>query len=214
MAAGASLNYEAGTSHSIVVRATDSGGLTFDKTLAIGVQNVNELVSFDVQRGASQRSYIRYVDLVFESSVGLSQLISEGRISLTRSNLGGTSPVNVSLTGKLRLSGNRVTIDFGSGGIGGNRNSATGNGYYQLHVDTDRNGSKETQRCFYRLLGDTNGDRTVNSTDVSNVTSDIGRRNAKWRSDLNGDGVVNSTDRNLARSQLGRTLASHLALDD
>ena len=214
VAAGASLNYEWATSHSIVVRATDAGGLSYDKTLAIGVQNVNELVSFDVQRGAAQRSFIRYVDLVFESAAGLSQLISEGRFALSRSNLGGTTPVNVSLSGKLKLNGNRVTVDFGTNGIGGNRNSATGNGYYRLNVDTDRDGAKETQRSFYRLLGDTNGDRTVNSTDVNNVNRDQGRRGSNLRSDVNGDGVVNSTDKTLVRGQLGRTLAWHLALDD
>ena len=174
VASGASLNYEAATSHTIVVRATDGGGLSFDKTLTVGVQNVNELVSFDVQKGAAQRSYIRYVDLVFESAAGLSQLISEGRFRLTRFDLSGNNAVNVSLSGKLKLSGNRVTVDFGTNGIGGNRNSATGNGYYRMTVDADRDGSQETQRNFYRLLGDTNGDRTVNSTDRNNVNRDQG----------------------------------------
>ncbi|MFN7878298.1 MAG: beta strand repeat-containing protein, partial [Pirellula sp.] len=36
------LNFEANTSHAIVVRATDQGGLTFDQTVTIGVSNVNE----------------------------------------------------------------------------------------------------------------------------------------------------------------------------
>ena len=42
VADGSLLNYEASTSHSITVRVTDSGGLTYDKTFSIGVSNVNE----------------------------------------------------------------------------------------------------------------------------------------------------------------------------
>ncbi len=42
VANGSLLNFEAATSHSIVVRTTDQGGLTFDKTMTINVSNVNE----------------------------------------------------------------------------------------------------------------------------------------------------------------------------
>ncbi|WP_413936955.1 beta strand repeat-containing protein, partial [Nitrospira sp. BLG_1] len=36
------LNYEAATSHSVTVRVTDSGGLTYDETFTINLTNVNE----------------------------------------------------------------------------------------------------------------------------------------------------------------------------
>jgi Ca2+-binding RTX toxin-like protein len=42
VANGSLLNFEAATSHSITVRATDSGGLTRDQTFTIAVTNVNE----------------------------------------------------------------------------------------------------------------------------------------------------------------------------
>jgi parallel beta-helix repeat protein len=214
VASGASLNYEAATGHAIIVRATDAGGLSLDKSLTINLQNVNEVVSFNVQRGAAQRSYIRYVDLIFESSAGLNQLISEGRVRLTRFNLGGTSPVNVGLAGKLKINGNRITADFGTGGIGGNRNTSVGNGYYRFSVDADRDGSQETLRHFYRLLGDTNGDRVVNSVDQFNVNRAQGRKGTNLPADVNGDRLVNTTDRDTVRKQLGRRLASTLPLDD
>lgn len=214
VASGASLDFETAATHTIVVRATDSGGLTLDKTLAITVQNVNEVVGFDVQHGATERSYIRYVDLVFESATGLSQLISEGRIHLTRFGTGGANPVGVSLAGKLKVVGNHVTADFGVNGIGGNRNSAVGNGYYRFLVDADRNGSYETLRSFYRLLGDTNGDRVVNSVDQTNVNRAFGQRGTNLNPDVNGDGVINSTDRDLVRGQLGRKVGLNLPLDD
>jgi hypothetical protein len=214
VAAGAPLNFEAASSYAVTVRATDSGGLSLDEMLTIQVTNVNELVSFDVQRGSIQRSYIRYIDMLFESADGLTQLVAEGRFGLTRAGLFGNSPVNVSLAGKLKVVGNRVTIDFGAQGIGGSRNSTAGNGYYRLSIDADRNGTRETERTFYRLLGDTNGDRTVNSVDVNNIRVALGRKGTNLNQDINGDGVVNSTDRDLARKQLGKSLASTLPLND
>jgi hypothetical protein len=42
VAAGALLDYESATSHGIVVRVTDQGGLTFDKAFTIGVTDVPE----------------------------------------------------------------------------------------------------------------------------------------------------------------------------
>ncbi len=172
------------------------------------------LIGFDVQRGAAQRLSIRYLDLVLESGAGLTQLIAEGRVRLTRFGLGGLSPVNVPLAGKLTVVGNRIVIDFGAQGIGGNRNTTAGNWYYRLSVDTDRNGSFESLRHFYRLLGDTNGDRTVNAIDRNVVNANLGRRGANLNADVNRNGVVNSTDQYLVRQNVGRVLASSLPLDD
>src|SRR5207253_886814 len=36
------LDYENATSHDVIVRVTDAGGLTFDKTFTLAVSNVNE----------------------------------------------------------------------------------------------------------------------------------------------------------------------------
>ena len=162
----------------------------------------------------SSRSYIRYLDLIFESSAGLSQLISEGRVHLTRFTPSGTSPVSVSLAGKLKVVGNHITADFGANGIGGNRNSVVGNGYYRLTIDTDRDGTYETQRNFYRLFGDTNGDRAVDSIDLANVNRAQGKRGTNMMSDVNGDGIVNGTDRDIVRKQIGHGILASLPLDD
>jgi hypothetical protein len=206
-------NYEAATSHTIQVRATDAGGLTYDKNLTVNVGNVNEVVDLIVQRGMSQRSYIRYVDVVFESAGGLAQLIAEGRVRFTRLSLTGTGGVFVSIAGKASVVANRVAIDFGVQGIGGNRNSAVGDGYYRVRVDADRNGSLETWRHFYRLLGDTNGDRRVTANDVNAIAAHQGKRGT-FNTDVNGDGVVNATDLALARQQVNKALAASLPLTD
>ncbi len=207
------INFEAATSHTLVVRATDAGGLSVTKALVVSVQNVNELVSFDVQRGMRQRSFIRSIDLVFESGDGLTELVAAGRIGLTRFNLSGVSGVNVSLAGKVLVVGNRVVLDFGPQGIGGNRSSSVGDGYYGLRLDADDDGRFETVRNFYRLLGDTDGDRAVTTIDRSRVNANLGRRGTH-EADVNGDGVVNATDRNLVNSRIGRRLAANLVVHD
>ena len=43
MADGTLLDYESATSHSVTVRVTDAGGLTYDETFAINLTNVNEV---------------------------------------------------------------------------------------------------------------------------------------------------------------------------
>ena len=70
----------------------------------------------------------------------------------------------------------------------------------------------ETSLTFYRLLGDVNGDRQVNSADQTAVTATIGTSNSQY--DVNGDGIVNSTDVLMVRRALGRRLASGMAVDD
>ena len=131
-----------------------------------------------------------------------------------RHSLTGTNGVNVSLAGKLKVVGNHVTVNFGASGIGGHRSSSVGDGYYRISVDTDRDGSYETLKSFYRLLGDTNGDRTVNSSDQDTVQANLKRRGTNLNPDVNGDGVVNTTDRDIVRRQIGRSIAMNLTLDD
>ena len=104
-------------------------------------------------------------------------------------------------------------IFFGANGLGGNRNSNVGDGYYRLETDLDGNGSFETAKTFYRLLGDTNGDRTVNDADVANIDAAILSWVYVGDCDLNGDGVVNATDRLFASRYRGRSIAAWLWLD-
>ena len=42
VADGTLLDYESATSHSVTVRVTDAGGLTYDETFTINLTNVNE----------------------------------------------------------------------------------------------------------------------------------------------------------------------------
>ena len=210
-------NFEAptdnGANNSYFVTVTVSDGVNppVNKTIKVTVTNATELGGIDVQNGQTQRSYLRELDVIFDQSSGLMDLIDNNRLQLTRFDLNG-------LNGSLKsfptptVVGNKIHFDFGVQGIGGNRNTNAGDGYYELAVDMDGNGSFETKNYFYRLLGDVNGDRKVDATDSSLTLSAFGTRNPER--DVNGDGFFNAIDRTLVLRALGRKLKDDLFLND
>ena len=207
----ASFNYEMQSSYSVRVRSTDQGGLSIDSVFTISVTNVTELGGINVQNGQTQRSYVRYLDVLFDQSGDLLDLINNNRLQLTKSDLNGLNSTVMSFPNRI-VAGNSIKLDFGVQGIGGNRSSNMGDGYYELAVDLDNNGSFESKKYFYRLLGDVNGDRRVDSTDSSLTLSAYGTTNPER--DVNGDGFVNANDRTLVLRALGRKLMDDLFADD
>ena len=63
---------------------------------------------------------------------------------------------------------------------------------------------------FFRLAGDANGDRKVNSTDLSIVNASLGKSTGQTgfnvNADLNVDGRVNNTDKSIVTTNSGHTL--------
>jgi subtilase family serine protease len=124
------------------------------------------VAGFDVQRNMVQRSFVRYLDVTFNTSAGVAELVgsygtSSSRVRLTRFGLDGGGGTGVDLTGAMLASGGSISFDFGAAGLV--------NGYYVLAFDLDGDGTFETERRFYRLLGDVNGDRRVDQSDVRAV---------------------------------------------
>jgi hypothetical protein len=173
---------------------------------------VLSVVTLDVSQGQIQRSYIRYLDITTAQSSVASQIVSSNRIRLRKADLNGIGSQNVPLTGFLSANGANISIDFGAAGIQNSRNTNRADGYYTLELDLDNDNVFETSLTFYRLLGDVNGDRQVNSADQTAVTAAIGTSNPEY--DVNGDGMVNSTDVLMVKRALGRKLANGLAVDD
>ena len=210
-------NFEAptdiGANNSYFVTVTVSDGVNppVNKTVKVTVTNATELGGIDVQNGQTQRSYLRTLDLLFDQSSGLMDLIDNNRLQLTQFDLNGQNGVLKSFL-KPTVVGNKINFDFGAQGIGGNRNTNAGDGYYELAVDMDGNGSFETKKSFYRLLGDVNGDKKVDSTDRNLTLSAFGTTNPER--DVNGDGFVNANDRTLILRALGRKLKDDLFLND
>lgn len=181
------------------------------------------VVDFDVQQGADQRSFIRYLDVFFNTSSQLAAIINSlgdgnsanDRIRLTRFGLDGSGPgTDVSLAGRVNALDRALALDFGADGLGGDRNGAAGDGYYRLAVDLDGDGSLESELAFFRLFGDADGDGDVDNNDLAAVTSALGQVGANLNGDLNGDGRVNALDRQAWQRGRGKTIAIGLQLDD
>ena len=169
------------------------------------------VTSFVVQKGSIGRSFVRYADLGFNTSATLAEMVASigsanPRIRMKNTGLDGSENVNYNLAGKIAAIDAVLALDFGAQGIGGDRNAAIGDGSYLVELDLDGNGSFETSRRFFRLLGDVNGDKVVDALDSSIVAANIGATGTNQAADVNGDGLVNATDTLLARRQRGRRI--------
>jgi hypothetical protein len=176
-----------------------------------------DVTGFELSKGQTQRSYIRYIDLTLANSSLASTLASNlSRLKLTKSSLTGDGASNVAIPASVVSAvGNQLKLDFGAAGLGASRNSNSGDGYYTLGLDLNNDGVYETKFFFYRIFGDVNGDRIVNATDESLVTANANTTvpyNAN--NDPNGDGVVNGSDVIVVRRALGRQLGSGLLITD
>ncbi len=180
----------------------------------------------DVHLGGQQRSYIRYLDVLFSTEEELQELLVPGRIKVERFSLNAadvTPETGIAVTSfSVVKLGDRLRLDFGTNGITGNRNTNAGDGFYRVLADTNRDGdfsdAADGVYEFARILGDVDGNASVTQADLDLVNAQIGVTGSNVNADVNGDGVVNIQDRNLTTSQknLNRKLADHLKplLDD
>jgi ELWxxDGT repeat protein len=166
-----------------------------------------DAVGIDVQKGQTQRSFVQFVDILFNNITGVQDLIANNRIRVERFAVDESSPTigsGTAITGFTAVgNGNSIQLDFGSGGLGGSRRA--GNGFYRISLDLNGDGLFDDSNFeFFRLYGDTNGDGQVTSSDRRGI-----------REDLNGDGRVDSRDRRVPRSERGRAIdAALLAMVD
>ena len=210
--AAAIFDFETRSSYSIRARSVDQGGLATESVFTISVTNVTELNGIDVQKGQTQRSFVRYLDILFDQGgTDLFNLISSNRLQMTRYDLNGENGM-VSAFPTPTVSGRQIQLDFGVQGIGGNRNTNVGDGYYELGIDMDGNGSFESKKYFHRLLGDVNGDGIVSAADKSQVL--VAQGTTSVEADVNGDGFVNVADTTLVTRAVGRKLKGGLFRDD
>jgi surface-anchored protein len=187
--------------------ATDSGQVTY--YFQVG----NTLDALDVQNGQAQRSFLRNVDIVFGQDDRLEDLLAAGRMQITKFDLNGENGVALAATAfSASTAGNRLRIDFGVQGIGGNRNTNAGDGYYRIGIDIDGDGTIDAVKHFYRLLGDVNGDRKVDALDRASVMAAM--RTTTPEADVNGDGIINSVDLTLLTRSIGKRLKNGLWIDD
>jgi hypothetical protein len=197
-------------SYPVTIRATNGIGTAPTQSFTLTVTST--VTSFVVSRGAAQRSYIRYLDLGMDSNASaLALLQNPSRVKLTKADLNGVGSAAVSLAGFLSVPTGQSTlsVNFGTVGLGNSRNTTTADGYYTLGLDLDGNGTFETNLFFFRILGDTNGDREVTVADQNAVLAGCtAPYNANL--DLNGDGVVNTSDFQYVKKSVGKKLKNTL----
>ena len=193
-------------------RAVFTNGVGSDATTNVATVLVPALTTFTVSKGQVQRSFLRYLDVGTNSSATASALAASGRVRLLKADLNGNGAAVVSLTGFVSASGSTLAIDFGAAGLGASRNTNLADGYYTLELDLNGDGTFETSRRFYRLLGDVNGDRQVNDSDVSLVRAGTTSAYSSVL-DTNGDGIVNTSDLLYTTRAKGRKLKVELLLD-
>ena len=165
---------------SVVSRKTHGAAGNFDINLPLtGTPGV------ECRGGGAANDY--QVVFTFASAVTLSSAAvtaGTGAVSDTTGN--GTTNISVNLTGVTNAQQIMITL------LGVNNGSSTGDVSVQMGV----------------LLGDTNGNRAVNSADISQTKGQAGQAvfASNFREDVNTNGSINASDISLVKANSGTSL--------
>jgi hypothetical protein len=112
--------------------------------------------------------------------------VTAGAGSVSGTSGSGTTTVTVNLTGVTNAQ--RITVTL----FGVNDGMSTGDVGLQIGV----------------LIGDANGNGTVNASDVSQTKSQLGQAvtNSNFRTDINASGTINASDVAIVKSQIGTSI--------
>jgi hypothetical protein len=192
------------------------------------------VVGLAVQRQSINRSFVRYLDVVLNST-DLSSLASSATNFLANFTLARTRSAGITggstisdtteylTTSSVYYTPVGFTVDFGAGGLGNQSSTANYDGVYELARKAGSTLTLANSYTFHRLLGDANGDGVVDALDTSRIqsvlTSPAWRYDHSsnltladnrpiaafnWVGDLNGDGKINALDLNISNFQRGR----------
>jgi hypothetical protein len=183
--------------------------------LATSRGNSPKVESVVVNDGSDQRSMVKSLTVTFDQQVTL----DPGAFQLVRA---GGSTVGVIVTTSVVDGRTVAVLTFtGPGIVGG----SLADGNYTLTIRSDRvrdlvgrevdgdgdgNGGGDRSDGFFRLFGDSDGDRDVDLRDLGRFLASLGRREGgpgyHWYFDVNGDDRVGVTD----LVAFARRLGSHL----
>jgi len=205
--------------------APASGDVVVTQTFAVITQLT--ATGIDVQLGATERSFVEYVDVLFSDAAQLATWLNAGgasKVQVEKFAIDATAvtPGTGAIVAGYSMAavGNHLRIDFGANGLGGSRTTAAGDGFYRVRLDQNGNSSfadaSDAAFEFHRLFGDANGNGVVDSADTALVNSMLGRTGSNLDGDLDGNGVVNTLDKLYATRQQGRKLRDWMLalLDD
>lgn len=119
VANGSLLNFESAASHPVTVRATDSGGLTFDKTLTVAVsQSITDLGEIDYWNSGAVSPRAGSLNYSFEAAHDgiLSAELRQGAAAGTEMRLYALSPTGQRIDPPLAIAQQRVDLGTASAG--------------------------------------------------------------------------------------------------
>ena len=208
---GTEIDFESQATYSVLVEVSE-GANTGQQQFDVNVADLVELSSLVIGDGSSQRSMLDNIVLSFDGIVAVD---SDSFELLKRGPDGGVVQLIPAVD---NTSGNSVvTLTFGGSYVEGSGSLVDGN--YQLTLigdqiqtaagdsfDADGDGvaggnfilGDEEADAFFRLLGDGNGDRSVNIFDLLEFRgawlSTDGDENFAAKFDFNADGTINIFD--------------------
>ena len=204
--------------YNVTVQASDGAGGTDTQAVAVTVADAtgefSQVESIQVDKGTIQRSMVRSLTVTFDKAVD----VSSGAFSVVKRGAGGGPVVlNDPVITTNGAGQTVVTLTFAAGAFRGPGNSLI-DGNYQLTIDTAKilsggeqldgdgnnaaGGNHEFGEAaidnFFRLFGDGNKDRLVNSLDLTLFSATYGKRTGQAgfndAFDYDGDGDVDGTD--------------------
>jgi VCBS repeat-containing protein len=165
VADGSLLNYESATSHTVTVRVTDSGGLTYDESFTINVVNVNEAPTITSDGGGAAASMTVAENTTAVTTVAASDV--DAGTTLTYSITGGAD------ASRFRIDSATGSLRFAAAPNFERPTDADRNNVYQVTVRvSDGQGGTDTQAISVRVT-DVNEAPTITSNrggDVAAVT--------------------------------------------
>ena len=156
------------------------GATNFDMNLPFTGANAIECRS-----GGANNAYQIVITFGFPVTFN-SASITSGTGNLASVNGNGTATVTINLTGVTNAQTLTVTLS------GVNYGTTTGDLPIRMRV----------------LIGDTNGNGSVNASDVTQTKAQAGQAitSSNFREDVNGNGVINASDVALVKSKSGTSL--------
>ena len=132
----------AGTAGNYPLTLQANNGVNGNVTQNFVLTITTDVTGFDLSKGQTQRSYVRYIDLTLANSTLANTLASNlSRLQLTKSSLTGDGASNVAIPPSVvSVVGNQLKLDYGPSGLGASQNTSNGDGYFTLGVDLNNDG--------------------------------------------------------------------------
>ena len=201
--ANASLLNSASRSLRFVVEAVDGNGGQTSANARVTVKPAPQVTSILINDGHRQRSMIKELRVTFSEIVAIDPnafMLSTSGVNVglrvTTQNVRGRTVATLTFSGRAVSAGSLIDGDYKLAIIGRRIHDSIGN---QLDGNGDGREGGDARRTFFRLFGDSDGDRDVDSRDRTRFFAAYGSRAGQsrfaWYFDYDSDKRINTRDR-------------------